>query len=131
MNIVVKRGLYGGLGMGIATGAIGYFLTPAMEQSEADQVRAITACAQHMSDEVAPIQGDLPKDCEYFSSAIGDYYLPARDDFTKRELANITTDEEQKDLSIKMGLVLGGIGLLGGAVMWGTYSRPRRDEDTN
>lgn len=131
MNSMIKSGLIGGLGLGVAAATMGYFLTPMMELSEGEQVANIEACAQHLGDTATTIVGDLPNDCDAFSHSIGEYYLPPRSDFKNAELADVKTDEDQRSESKIMAAALGVFGLALGGVAMGASARVTRKEQTN
>ena len=131
MNSMIKSGLIGGLGLGVAAATMGYFMTPMMELSEAEQIANIEACAQHLGDTVTPIVGDLPNDCDAYSHSIGEYFLPPRSDFKSTELADVKTDEDQRSESKAMAAALGVFGLALGGVAMGASARVSRKEQTN
>lgn len=129
MNRIIKKGLIGGVGLGAATAAMGYFLANDTELSEAEQISSIEACASHLGENVVRITGTLPQDCQSFSNAIGDFYLPVKSDFIAQQMDSVTTDEDLHDRAKKMGLVLGGLGLIGGAVVMGLSERHYSEEE--
>ena len=131
MSSRIKSGLMGGLGLGVATAAMGYFMTPMMELSEAEQIANIEACAQHLGDEVTPIEGDLPDDCDIYTYSIGDYFYPTRSEFVEDKMATVSTDEDIAEQSKKMGLALGTLGFALGGLTLGTAARPPKEQETN
>ncbi len=131
MSSRIKSGIMGGLGLGVATAAMGYFGTPWMESSEAEQIAGIEACAQHLGDEITPIVGDLPNDCDAYSYDIGVFYYPTRSEFVADQMATISTDEDIEEQSKKMGIAFGILGFALGGVTMSAAARVSREEQTN
>lgn len=126
MSKVVRDALIGGVFGGVlGAGAIFTGLSYAT-QSDSDRRAEIEACAEYLTDTQQSLSGqEAPEDCASFD--LGSYYLPPRQEFIETETANLTTDEEQREINIKVSIGVGAVGLFIGAFVGGV-TRKRMEE---